>query len=154
MKAKTLNGKDLMLWIGGKVIALSKSCSLNLTANTGDADTKDDGLWGANEITSLQWDMSNESVDSADADRSNDLVYDDLFDAMVAGEPVTVTFGKPVNAGDSGVPAAGWTAPTTGYTGKALITSLGRTGAKGSNASVSVSLTGIGSLSRAGSSGN
>lgn len=154
MKAKSLNGKDLMLWIAGKVIALSKSCNINLNANTGDADTKDDGLWGANEITSLAWDMSNESVDSADADRSNDLVYDDLFDAMVAGEPVVVTFGKPVNASDSGVPTAGWTAPTTGYTGKALITSLGRSGAKGSNASVTVSLTGVGPLTRMTTSGN
>lgn len=154
MKANSLNGKDLMLWIAGKVIALSKSCNIDLTANKGDANTKDDGAWDSGEIVSLSWTAKNESVDSADANRSNDLVYDDLFDAMINKSPIVVTFGVPTNASDDGVPTAGWTAPTTGYSGKALITSLSRSGAKGSNASVSISLDGVGSLSRMGTSGD
>lgn len=154
-KAKSLNGAGLMLWIGGKVVALSKSCSVQLQANTQDGDTKDDGKWAAPEVTGMSWNMNNESVDSADANRSNDLVYADLFDKMVAGAPITVTFGVPSNAVDSGVPDAGWLAPASGgYTGQAIITSLDRSGAKGSNASVTVSLQGVGSLTRNGGSGS
>jgi len=37
MKRKALPGKDLMLWIGTKVIALSKSCSFALDFQTGEA---------------------------------------------------------------------------------------------------------------------
>ena len=69
-KAKTLNGKDLMLWIDGKVIALSTSCKINLVANTTDSATKDDGFWDASEIGSMSWSATNESVDSADKDLS------------------------------------------------------------------------------------
>lgn len=147
-KAKTLNGKDLMLWIDGKVIALSTSCKINLVANTTDSATKDDGFWDASEIGSMSWSATNESVDSADKDRTNDYVYDQLFDLFIAGQPVDITVGIPTNKDDRGVPEAGWTAPTSGtfYSGKAQITALDRDGTKGSNASVSVSLTGYGAL--------
>lgn len=147
-KAKTLNGKDLMLWIDGKVIALSTSCKINLVANTTDSATKDDGFWDASEIGSMSWSATNESVDSADKDRTNDYVYDQLFDLFIAGQPVDITVGIPTNKDDKGVPEAGWTAPTSGtfYSGKAQITALDRDGTKGSNASVSVSLTGYGAL--------
>lgn len=147
-KAKTLNGKDLMLWIDSKVIALSTSCKINLVANTTDSATKDDGFWDAAEIGSMGWSATNESVDSADKDRTNDYVYDKLFDLFVAGQPVDITVGIPTNKDDKGLPEAGWTAPTTGtfYSGKAQITALDRDGTKGNNASVSVSLTGYGAL--------
>ena len=149
-KAQSLNGKDLMLWIGGKVVALSTSCTLNLTAATQSSGTKDDGLWDANEIGNLSWNCSNESVDSADTNRSNDQVFDDLFELYAAGQPVAVTVGIPSNRNNTGVPEAGWTAPSSGtYGGQALITSLSRTGAKGSNGSVSVSLQGYGALTKA-----
>nr|DAE93796.1 MAG TPA: major tail protein [Caudoviricetes sp.] len=147
-KAKTLNGKDLMLWIDGKVIALSTSCKINLVANTTDSATKDDGFWDASEIGSMSWSATNESVDSADKDRANDYVYDQLFDLFTAGQPVDITVGIPTNKDDKGVPEAGWTAPIKGtfYSGKAQITALDRDGTKGNNASVSVSLTGYGAL--------
>ena len=149
-KAQSLNGKDLMLWIDGKVVALSTSCTLNLTAATQSSGTKDDGLWDANEIGNLSWNCSNESVDTADTNRSNDQVFDDLFDLYSAGKPIAITVGIPSNKNNTGVPEAGWLAPAAGtYVGQALITSLSRTGAKGSNGSVSVSLQGYGALTRA-----
>lgn len=149
-KAQSLNGKDLMLWIEDKVIALSTSCTLNLSASTQSSGTKDDGLWDANEIGNLSWNCSNESVDSADTNRSNDQVFDDLFTLYSAGAPVDVTVGIPSNKNNTGVPEAGWLAPAAGtYVGQALITSLSRTGAKGSNGSVSVSLQGYGALTKA-----
>lgn len=146
-KAKKVNGKDLMLWIGGKVIALSNSCTLTITASTSDGDTKDSGIWSDPEVVGLSFSASNQSVYSADADRSNDLVYADLFDKMIAGEPVSVSFGIPSNKSDQGLPSAGWTAPATGvYLGNAIITNLEAGGNKGSDAACSVSLQGVGAL--------
>lgn len=148
-KAKSLNGKDLMLWIKGKVVALSTSCAINLAATTVDSATKDDGFWDAQDVGSMNWSATNESVDSADADRTNDYVYDELFDLFVAGLPIEVTVGLPTNKNDAGVPEAGWTEPTTkAYKGKAIITALDRTGAKGSNSTVSISLQGYGALEK------
>lgn len=148
-KAKTLNGKDLMLWIGGKVIALSTKCTLQIAMSTTDSATKDDGLWNSPEAGNLSWNANNESVDSADKDRTNDWVYDQLFDLMVGGQPIEVTLGIPTNKNNDGVPEAGWTMPSSGtYAGKALITALDRDGTKGSNGSVTVSLQGHGALKR------
>lgn len=148
-KAKSLNGKDLMLWIDTKVVALSTSCKINLVANTVDSATKDDGFWDAAEIGNMSWSATNESVDSADENRDNDLVYDELFDLFVAGEPLKVTVGLPTNANNDGVPEEGWTIPTKGmYEGKAHITALDRDATKGSNGSVSISLTGYGALKK------
>ena len=146
-KAQSLNGKDLMLWVDGKVIALSTSCTLNLTASTQSSGTKDDGLWDANEVGNLSWNCSNESVDTAETNRTNDQVFDDLFTYYSAGQPIPVTVGIPSNQNTTGVPEAGWLAPASGtYSGQAIITSLSRTGAKGSNGSVSVSLQGYGAM--------
>lgn len=149
-KARVLEGKDLMLWLGGKVVALSTSCSLNLEGQTQDAATKDDGVWNDTEISNRSWNVSNESFDAVDETRTTDHVFDDLFDLFVAGTKVDVTVGVPTNKAADGVPEDGWAEPTAKcYKGKAVITSLSRTGAKGSNGSVSVSLSGCGALTKA-----
>ena len=140
-KAKSVNGHDLMLWIGGKVIALSKSCKLQLKANTVDSESKDDGDWEAKEIASRGGSMSNESVYSADKDRSNDLVYRDLFKYYIAGEPIEFSFGVAKNANKDGLPENGWEAPTSDYLkGKVLITGLDFDASKGSKAAITISL--------------
>ena len=155
MKRKALPGKDLMLWIGNKVIALSKSCSFSLDLQTGDGNTKDDGLWDSGEIVGASWTMENQSISSADATVGNDLVYDELLDMSIAGQPLTVTMGIPGNLTNEGVPAAGWTKGASYRHGQALITSVRLEGAKGSDSSLTISLKGVGPLQKAGSgSGN
>lgn len=146
-KAKSVNGHDLMLWLGGKVIALSKSCKLNLTASTVDSETKDDGNWDAKEIISRGGTMSNESVYSADKNRSNDLVYRDLMKAYLSDEPIEFSFGVAANASNAGVPEDGWLAPTGDYVkGKSLITGLDFDGTKGNKGAISVSLATYGAV--------
>ena len=156
MKRKPLDGKNLMLWLGDKVVALSKSCSLSIDIQIGDGNTKDDGLWDSGDIVGAGWTMDNQSVDSADAAIGTDLVYDQLFEAMLAAEPIIVSMGVPSNASNDDVPASGWLRPTSGYyTGKARITNLSRSGDKGSQGSVTISLKGVGPLKKQGSgSGN
>ena len=140
-KAKSVNGHDLMLWIGGKVIALSKTCKLNLTASTVDSETKDDGDWTAKEIASRGGTMSNESVYSADKDRTSDLVGKDLFKMYISDEPIEFSFGIAKNANKKGVPEEGWKAPESDYLkGKALITALDFDGTKGNKGAITISL--------------
>ena len=146
-KAKSVNGHDLMLWLNSKVVALSKSCKVNFTASTVDSETKDDGTWDAKEIGSRAYSMSNESVYSADKERSNDLVYRDLYKMYLSDEPIEITFGIASNKTDNGVPEDGWMQPTGDYLkGKALITGLDFDGSKGSKGAISISLQGYGKM--------
>lgn len=149
-KGQSLDGKDLMLWIGSKVVALSTGCTINITATTVSSDTKDDGIWGADEVGKLNWNASNDSVSAKDK-RTFDQSYDELFDMMLAHEPIDVQFGIPANANNQGVPEGGWTLPSGTYKGKAIITSLSKTGNSGAKSTMSVSLSGNGSLARIGS---
>lgn len=154
-KAKYVNGKDLMLFIADKAVALATSCSVTINADQLDANNKDDGCWAAQDAGTLSWEASTDALLSFDADRETDAVYETLFDAMVGRTLVNVTFGLPTNAstGCDGLPEAGWEAPDTAaatphYTGKAMITSLEATGENGSAATMSVTLTGNGALSK------
>lgn len=157
-KANYVNGKDLMIFIGGKAIALASSCSLSVSADTLDASSKDDGCWKADDAGDLSWEATTDALLSFDTDRAVDAVFADLFDKMVARELVTVTFGVAGNASTdcSGIPDAGWEEPVTGvyYTGKAMITSLEATGEKGSAGEMSVSLTGNGALTKVDTTGD
>lgn len=151
-KAKPVNGKDLMLFIDSKAIALAKTFTLTLNTETLDASSKDDGIWEENDIVDARnYDISSEAVYSADSDRESiDLTYDALFDLFVAGEPVPFVFGVPTNKADT-LPEGGWTAPTTGgYKGKMMITSLELNGNKGEAASFSISGRGVGALTKLG----
>lgn len=144
-KAKVLNGKDFMIFVGGKATALATSHKLTLNAETSDAASKDDGMWDESVVTKMSWEASTEALVSAEEGVES---FDALFDMYVAGEPVTLVMGIPTNLTNDGVPEAGWTAPTSGYTGSALITSLDRTDSKGSNSTFSASFKGVGKLSK------
>ena len=54
-KAKSVLGKDLMLFIDGKAIALATSCKLGLSAETIDTQSKDSGIWTEKDIKKLSF---------------------------------------------------------------------------------------------------
>lgn len=149
-KAKVLNGKDFMIFMGGKATALSTSHKLTLSAETSDAASKDDGMWDESVVTKMSWEASTEALVSADPEVES---FDTMYDKFIAGEPVDVVLGIPANLSNDGVPEQGWSSPATKpsqiyYSGKALITTLERTDAKGSNSSMTVSLRGQGKLDK------
>lgn len=150
-KAKPLNGKDFMIFIGGKATALATSHKLTLTAETGDAASKDDGMWDESIVTKMGWEASTEALVSAD---KNIESFDSLYDTFIAGESVDIILGVPANLTNDGIPEGGWTSPATKdqqiyYKGKALITSLDRTDAKGSNSTMTAQFKGQGKLEKA-----
>ena len=87
-KRKALKGKDFMVFVGGKAIALATSHTLSLNAETSDTSSKDDGMWAESEITGMSWQASSESIGAVTEDAAVDLSYEELFDMMLAGKPV------------------------------------------------------------------
>ena len=133
-KAKSVLGKDLMLFIDGKAIALATSCKLGLSAETIDTQSK-----------KLSWNASSENVFSADADANS---YDKLFALFLAHKPVVLKFGVVGNPDVNEMPAAGWTLAEGAYTGSAVITSLEANAPDGDKATLSISFEGTGPLAK------
>ena len=148
-KAKALNGKDFMVFVAGKATALATSHKLSLNADTSDAASKDDGMWDESTVTKMSWEASTEALVSSEKKDTN---FEALYDAFIAGVPVEIVAGVPTNITDDGVPEGGWTAPSTTaqtyYKGKAIITSLERTDAKGDSAKLSAQFKGVGKLEK------
>lgn len=146
-KPKTIKGKDLMIFIAGAATAAATSHKLSLKADTSDTASKDSGMWDESEVAKMSWDASADALVSFDADSNS---YEAMYDAMLAAVPVDIIVGVPANQGNV-MPDGGWTAPTgtqIRYTGKALITSVDLTAGNGDNATMSVSLKGVGPLNK------
>lgn len=144
-----IKGDELMLFdANNKALAWATSHTLTITGNTVDISTKDHGFWGASEVGNLTWEITSENLYCDDN-------YDELFDIMIAKQPVTVAFAKVSNYDENGLTSVGgtvsaWTPDTTNYrSGKAVITSLTVNANTGENATYSVTFTGAGPLVKA-----
>lgn len=144
-KSKALKGKDLMIFMNGKAIALATNHTLNLSAETSDTSSKDSGVWTESEITGMNWTASSESVCSADEDVNS---YEAMLDAMLKMEIVPIKLGIPANISKDEMPEGGWTEPQKYYGGNALITGIDITATNKENATMTVNLTGVGQLKK------
>lgn len=148
MANKKIKGGDLMMFVGGKSIALATSHSLSISGETQDTSNKDEGggIWASSEVSNLSWSGQSENLFSATGDTGT--TYDVLFDAMVKMEPVDMIFGIKAEKTDE-APEAGWTAGAAPkYSGKATITSLDLNAPNGEYATFTVQFTGVGALSK------
>ena len=143
MKANAVLGKDLMLFVGGKALALATSCKLSISAETIDTQSKDSGIWTEKDIKKLSWNGSSENLFSAD-DKVNG--YDVLLDLMLKRKPIEAKFGIPANADSDEVPSSGWTLPAASYSGNVLITNLELNAPDGDKATFSATFEGTGKL--------
>lgn len=144
-KATAVLGKDMMLFVEAKALALATSCKLGLSAETIDTQSKDSGIWTEKDIKKLSWNASSENVFSADADANS---YDKLFALFLAHKPITLKFGVVGNPDVNEMPADGWTLANGAYTGKAVITSLEANAPDGDKATFSISFEGTGPLTK------
>ena len=140
MANEIINGSDLMVFVDNKSIALATSHSLSISAETVDTSNKDvgGGDWSSSTVKKMSWECSTENLYSKDA-------YKQLYDAMVKKTPVDIVF----DLKEGTELQTGWTPATggTGYTGKAIITSLEANAPDGDNATFSATFTGVGALS-------
>lgn len=150
MANKIIKGRDLMLFdSAGKSFAFATNHTLTITAETTDISSKDHGIWGATEVSKYTWEIQSENLFTEKA-------YGDIFDTMMQGDAIEVRFGlktTPAPADDTPADSSkltNWTAGSTYYTGKALITSLTANANNGDNATFSVTLTGVNQIKRVG----
>lgn len=142
-------GRNVMILVNDKPIALATSHTLNSTRAMNDASTKDDGVYGYSEPGNISWTASIDSLFSFDpADDDGQVAYDFFMDAQQSGTPVEVIFGIVSNPSETGLPEGGWKIGAGGRKGQAHVTDVQATGPNGSAATMSVSLQGIGKLEK------
>lgn len=144
-KSTIVRGDEIMLFKDGKSLAYATSHTLSITGNTIEISSKDSGYWGASEIGNITWEITSENL-------YVDSEFDNLFTAMVAKSPITVTFGRAdnYNANGLGDSSTNWIPDASVgakyYQGPAIITSLQANANTGENATYSITLTGNGAL--------
>ena len=140
-------GDQLMLFVGGKSIAFATAHTLTLTTNTTDIASKDHGIYGAKDVSTITWEITTENL-FAESD------YATLVDSMLAGQAVDVVFANAASWVKTGIDNSSktWTPDSAGtqLSGKALITSLTANANTGENATFSATFTGVGAISKAG----
>lgn len=140
-------GDHLMLFDRDKrSIAYATNHSFSMSCETETINSKDHGEFGSVEPGKINWEISAEHLFTTTA-------YDEMFNYMVAKEPIIVYWGLKTPSTGNGTPANGgvanWTPSTSFlYSGSALITSLEATADSGSRATFSVTLTGAGDIKK------
>lgn len=150
-KRKSVEGKDLMLFLDGNTVALATSCSINVSRNMDEASSKDDGSWRTVTPGDASWDISAESLFSPDGEdeTQKQVAFPDLFAALVEGKELEAHFTVAENASSNGLPDGGWTPKAgEGYKGKCYVNASSINAAKGSASSSSFSFTGNGPLTK------
>ena len=143
-----IKGQDMMLFLETKSIAYATNHTLEITGETQDTSNKDEGSgdWSSNEVSILSWSATSDNLYSVDGEGDN---FEDLFDLMVAKTPINAVFAKKSQSSSVvDVPTGGWTASTTGYQGKCVITSLSLNAPNGEYATYTVNLQGVGALQK------
>lgn len=149
MAGQVINGGDLMLFIGGKSIAFATSHKLSISVETVETTSKDSGgKWVTKAARKISWNCSTENLYSNDGEGLN---FSDLFDKLVAREPIEAVFCLEQDYATKAdeVPEGGWLPSTTGtYTGQVIITSLEANAPNGDNATFTASFEGVGALTK------
>ena len=141
-----IKGGDMMLFLDNKSIAYATNHTLEINAETADTSNKDEGGgdWASNEVRLLNWSATSENLYSLDGEGDN---FADLFDIMVAKQPVDAVFAKKSQTATD-VPSGGWTAGVPKYKGKVIISNLSLNAPNGEYATYSVQFTGVGALEK------
>ncbi len=139
----TIKGQNLRVMVGGKCIAMATSCTFHVAAQMEDSSTKDDtGNWQSQEVTGLSWDASTDSLVTLTDNGSNGELPQDIFTAMIAMTPVTLTFDT-TNGANNRVAQNG----ALKKSGQAYISDISITAANRANSTMTVQFQGNGALS-------
>ena len=122
-------GNDIKVSVGATLIGGQQNCSINRETETSDVTTKDSGIWSEAEAIGLSW-----SVDLDGLVVVGDAGLKALETAWENLQQVDVKYGTASNY----------------KSGKAIITSLSSNSASKEKTTYSVSLQGVGALSKTG----
>ena len=122
-------GNDIKVSVGATLIGGQQNCSINRETETSDVTTKDSGVWSEAEAIGLSW-----SVDLDGLVVVGDAGLKALETAWENLQQVDVKYGTSTNY----------------KSGRAIITSLSSNSANKEKTTYSVSLQGVGALSKTG----
>ena len=120
-------GNDIRLSVGDVLIGGQQNCSINRETETAETTTKDSGVWSESEAIGLSW-----SVDLDGLVVVGDEGLEALETAWESLQQVDVKYGTSENY----------------KTGKAIITSLSSNSPSKEKTTYSVSLQGVGALTK------
>lgn len=145
-----LRGKNMMLFLDGKTLALATSCSLDIVGDTEETSSKDNGSWKEFIMTMLSFSGSSDTLVSVvDNDNTVDLAMKELYAKLIAMESIPFVLGEITSRtnANNDMPEAGWAIPTTdGYSGSILITGISPAAPVDGKATMSISFQGTGPL--------
>lgn len=137
-----------------KSLAFSTNHTLSISGETTDVSTKDHGIYGATEVTRINWSITTDNLYTVST-------FNELWDRMASRQTVEVYFCLKTPAERAGTPATvnlegdtydSWTPTSTegeeGYYGRAFITSLDANAQSGENATFSATFSGVGALTK------
>lgn len=143
----TIYGDRLMLYYGGKPIALGKSCSIDISAETLDTSNKMSGNWKEFLTGQLSYTISSESLltySTAAADNNVDLskysTFNDFIKLMAARTPVEFEIATSKDANED------FAVKSKFLSGTAIITQATVTANSGELTTCSIQLQGSGEL--------
>ena len=120
-------GNSIKVTIGETLIGGQQGCSLNMETETSETTTKDSGVWSESEAVGLSWSVDCDGLVVVDDDG-----LEALEEAWRTLAKVTVKYG----------------APEKYKTGQAIITSLSQNSPSKEKTTYSVSLQGVGELTK------
>lgn len=132
-----INGTDLVLLMGGAMVAHAKSHSISISRDTREVSSKSSGDNKEIALGRMSW---NAKVDGMVSYATSICNYNAMFDAMLAKTAVVLV--SQVKGTSDILPLA----TSTVYTGSAYITSLEQTSGDNDNVTFSVSFEGTGAL--------
>lgn len=120
-------GNDIKVSVGATLIGGQQNCSINRETETSDTTTKDSGVWSEAEAIGLSWsvDLDGLVVVGDEGLKALETAWENL-------QQVDVKYGTSTNY----------------KSGKAIITSLSSNSANKEKTTYSVSLQGVGALSK------
>ena len=120
-------GNDIRVSVGSTLIGGQQNCSINRETETSDTTTKDSGVWSEAEAIGLSWsvDLDGLVVVGDEGLKALETAWENL-------QQVDVKYGTSTNY----------------KSGKAIITSLSSNSANKEKTTYSVSLQGVGALSK------
>lgn len=145
-----VKGSDLMLFkrtgesgsYTYKALGAATNHTLNTSREVLETANKDTGIFGDNEPGRVTWTLDSENM-MIESD------YDELMDALLAGEKLYVAFSLAANANSvDGKPKDGWTISDGGYEGEVLLTALNANAPYNETATYTATFTGCGPLKK------
>lgn len=140
-----IKGQNLRVLVGGKCVAMAKTCTFHIALQTEDSSTKDsEGDWQENTPVGKSWDCQTDSLVTLVDNGSNGELPQDLVSLILNATPVTITFDQTAGTNNRIAQES-----VLKMTGSAYLNDLSITAANRENSTITAQFTGTGALTTA-----